>query len=197
MKKQLFIISTLLITCPLFLFSQANTAPLTPGAVLLFKNSNSKFTNQEKNWLFTETKLQVSKDKKGFKMDEYEVIATAYITDINKDGAEEVFIVLQSGALYGNTGEDFMLYIKNNSGMLQRQDIGGGLAMIFTSNKANAYPDIAVGGPGFEFALYKWNGKKYAYSKKITDAAIQQNKLQYQLPADCGAAYAATLKKAG
>ena len=91
--------------------------------------------------------------------DEFEVAVQPYITDMNKDGNEEVFIVMESSALFGNKGQDFMLYIKNSKGnFVKDPDLSGGIAMILSS-KNPGYPDIAVGGPGFEFPVCRWDGK--------------------------------------
>src|SRR6185503_20586573 len=81
-------------------FAQTNIATLSEGGALLFKNTKSKLTNDQKNWLFKQLNLTVSKDKKKFMSDEYEVTLEPYVTDLNKDGNEEVFIVMKSGALF-------------------------------------------------------------------------------------------------
>jgi len=176
-------------------FAQTKTtATLSEGAALLFKNTKSKLTNDEKNWLFKQLNFTLSKDKKKFMSDEYEVTVEPYVTDLNKDGNEEVFIVMKSGALFGNTGEDFILYIKKMNGNLERDpELGGGIAMILNS-KYSGYPDIAIGGPGFDFPICRWNGKQYKYLKKLKDADLQSGKIKYMDLSECSQIYAATLK---
>jgi hypothetical protein len=178
MKKYFSSIMLLLISV-ITLSQPKSSSILTEGAKLLFKNTKSKLTDNEKNWLFKQLNFTLSADKKNFMSGEYEVTVLPYITDLNKDGIEEVFIVMQSTALFGNTGEDFVLYIKNSNGKLEHHnEIGGGIAMIIIPSK-KGYPDIAIGGPGFKFPLYKWDGKKYKYFKEIKDEDIQKGKIKY------------------
>ena len=170
------------------------TTALSEGATLLFKTTKSKLTNDEKNWLFKQLNFTLSKDKKRFMSGEYEVAVQPYITDMNKDGNEEVFIVMQSSALFGNKEQDFMLYIKNNKGnFVKDPDLSGGIVMILLS-KNLGYPDIAVGGPGFEFPVCRWDGKKYTYLKDIKDADLQSNKIKYMDLSECSKLYTDTLK---
>ena len=176
-------------------FGQAKTTTaLTDGAALLFKNTKSKLTSDEKIWLFKQLNFTLSKDKKKFMSGEYEVAVQPYITDMNKDGNEEVFIVMQSSALFGNKEQDFMLYIKNSKGnFVKDPDLSGGIAMILTS-KNSGYPDIAVGGPGFDFPICRWDGKKYKYLKQLKDADLQSGKIKYMDLAECSKLYTDTLK---
>ena len=176
-------------------FAQTKTTTaLSEGATLLFKNTKSKLTNDEKNWLFKQLNFTLSKDKKQFMSDEFEVGVQPYITDMNKDGNEEVFIVMESSALYGNTGQDFILYIKNSKGNFERDpELGGGFAMILVS-KNPGYPDIAIGGPGFDFPICRWDGKKYKYLKQLKDADLHSGKIKYMDLSECSKLYTDSLK---
>ena len=193
MKKYFSIGVFLMISFVSFAQIKTTTA-LSEGATLLFKTTKSKLTNDEKNWLFRQLNFTLSKDKKKFMSGEYEVAIQPYITDMNKDGNEEVFIVMQSSALFGNKEQDFMLYIKNNKGnFVKDPDLSGGIAMILIS-KNPGYPDIAVGGPGFEFPVCRWDGKKYKYLKKLKDADLQSGKIKYMDLSECSKLYTDTLK---
>ena len=192
--KKYFLIAILFII-PFATFAQAKTTViLSEGATLLFKNAKSKLTNDQKNWLFKQLNFTLSKDKNKFMSGEYEVATQPYITDMNKDGKEEVFIVMESSALYGNTGQDFILYIKNSKGNFERDpELGGGIAMILVS-KNPGYPDIAIGGPGFDFPICRWDGKKYKYLKKLKDADLQSGKVKYMDLSECSKLYTDSLK---
>jgi hypothetical protein len=191
--KKYFAIAIMLIM-PLVIFAQKQAAVLTEGTQLLFKNTKSKLTANEKNWLFKQINFSLSKDKKKLMSEGVEVEVQVYITDLNKEGMEEVFIVMKSTALFGNTGEAFTLFIKNSKGILELHDeIGAGIAMVLLSKKAG-YPDIAIGGPGFKFPVYKWDGKKYKYLKEINDADLQSNKIKYRYLEDCSKLYTDTLQ---
>jgi hypothetical protein len=118
--KKYYAVAVLLLICFESFAQIKTTAPLSEGAALLFKTTTGKLTNDEKNWLFQQINFTLSKDKKHFMSDENEVAIQPYITDMNKDGNEEVFIVMESAALYGNSGEDFLLYTKNSRGNFER-----------------------------------------------------------------------------
>ena len=147
---------------------------LSDGATLLFQNVKSKLTAAEKNSIFQKMKLTLSADKKSFVMDDIPISAFVFPTDMNKDGKEEVFVGLESIALFGDR-ESFSLYIKNNSGTyLQQTEIVGGRPVIL-STKNSGYPDILIGGPGFEHPVYRWNGTKYTVYKKMRDEALNND----------------------
>ena len=190
-----YFVMAILFMIPFASFAQTKTtAALSEGATLLFKNTKSKLTNDEKNWLFKQLNFTLSGDKKKFMSGEYEVAIQPYITDMNKDGNAEVFMVMESDALYGNTGQDFILYIKNSKGNFERDPgLGGGIAMILVS-KESGYPDIAIGGPGFDFPICRWDGKKYKYLKKLKDADLQSGKIKYMDLAECSKLYSDSLK---
>ena len=78
---------------------------LSEGAKLLFKDVKTKLTDAQKDHIFTKLQLKLSKDKKTFMIDEYTVSVSVFPTDMNKDGVEEVFVVLGSGALFDNNSK--------------------------------------------------------------------------------------------
>jgi hypothetical protein len=152
--------------------SNAPEAGLTEGARLLFAQTPTKLTPAQKNLLYKKLGLQLSPDRKGFRMDGFAVGAKAYAVDLNKDGAEEVFVVMD-GLLFGNTGEGVALFIKNSQQAYEHQvEVAGGIAVILDT-QTNGYPDLVIAGPGFEFPLYKWNGKSYVYTRNISDDDLQ------------------------
>lgn len=152
--------------------NNANKTNLSEGVNLLFKTTKSKLTDAEKNMIFQDLKLKLSKDKKQFIIDEYPVNVKILPTDINKDDKEEIFVGVESSALYGNVGQNFSLYIKNSGGVYQSHtEIGGGIPIILIT-KNLGYPDILIGGPGMEFPVYRWDGKKYLLNRKMKDGAL-------------------------
>ena len=126
--------------------------------------------------MFKKTGLELSKDKKQFMSGEYPIEVQVFPTDLNKDGREEIFVGLASTSLFGDTGESFLLFTKNSAGTyVQHEALGNGRPVIL-STKNLGYPDILIGGPGFEFPVLRWNGKKYMYSKMMKDAVLQKTK---------------------
>ena len=147
-------------------------AKLSEGAALLFKNVKTTLTAEEKNHLYRKVGLKLSPDKKAFFIDEYDVEVRVFATDMNKDGTDEIFVGFNSVALFGNMGENYSLFIKDKAGTYQQEpDIAGGQPIILkTSNLA--YPDLLIGGPGFEFPVYRWNGKTYVYHRIEKDGIL-------------------------
>lgn len=152
----------------------SNTQPGGPteGVRMLFQQSGSRLTPAEKNTLFRKLGLQVSADKKGFRMDGFDVGAKAYPVDLNKDGTEEVFVIMD-GLLFGNTGQGVALFMKNSTGAYEHQEeVAGGIAVVLDT-QSHGYPELVIAGPGFEFPLYRWNGKSYVYVRNISDDELQ------------------------
>jgi hypothetical protein len=87
------------------------------------------------------------------------------VIDLDGDGQPEVF-VLVGGACYGNAGGELSLLIKNKRGRWE-SNLGvpaGGYKLLNTKSKG--YPDIEIGGPGFCFPVWRWNGTEYAIHKR-------------------------------
>ena len=85
--------------------------------------------------------------------------------DLNKDGKPELFVTV-NGSCYGVAGGELSLFIKDKNGRWQR-NLGftaGGYNVLSTSNRG--YPDIEIGGPGFCFPVWRWNGTEYAIHKR-------------------------------
>lgn len=178
MKCILCVVAFLLAGCPSIAqgkptpAAHTSTAILSEGARILFQPSGAKLTTVEKNAIFRMLELQVAADKKGFRMDGFDVGAQAYPVDLNKDGEEEVFVIMD-GLLFGNTGQGVALFIKNSSGVyVKQEEVAGGIAVILET-KSNGYPELVIAGPGFEFPLYRWNGKSYTHVRNISDDELQ------------------------
>lgn len=150
----------------------AHFGTMTEGTRMLFGDSQSKLTPAEKNSIFRQLGLGVKPDKKGFRMDGFDVGAKAYPVDLNKDGVEEVFVIMD-GLLFGNTGEGVALFIRNTAHQYEQQDeVAGGIAVILDT-QSGGYPDLVIAGPGFEFPKYRWNGKSYVYVGTISDEMLE------------------------
>ena len=95
---------------------------LSPTAKLLFKNIKCKLTDSEKNQIADLTGFALSgKTDEPFAMDkeslDYPYSAAVTITDMNKDGMEEVFIQYGNTFTSGNTGQSIALFIKDKQGV--------------------------------------------------------------------------------
>lgn len=156
-------------------FAQPPTT-LNVIAVQLFKNVKSKLTAIEKNVIATKIGFVLSGDKdQPFAQDndskESPFTASVFPTDINKDGKEEVFIVFGNTYTSGQAGSSVALFIKNTAGVYINNLGFPGMApdVLVTLNKG--YPDLLIGGPGFEYPVWRWNGKEYVYYKSVKDSA--------------------------
>ena len=154
--------------------SAAATDKLPAGAALLFRNVQSALPASEKARVYASLNIHLAADGKSFTLGDYPVDTYVYPTDLNGDGREDLFVGLGSAAMFGNTGENFQLFLADPAGKyLAQPDIGGGRPLIMNT-KSLGYPDIVIGGPGFEFPLYRWNGRKYSWSKKIKDGSLNE-----------------------
>jgi hypothetical protein len=89
----------------------------------------------------------------------------AEVIDLNRDGRPEVFVSIQGTCLGGATGVHMNLYIKNPKGQWKPQFGFPGVYKVLTT-RSKGYPDIEIGGPGFCFPVWRWNGALYAIYKK-------------------------------
>ncbi len=178
----------------------AQDDPITPGAALLFKNVGGNLTNSEKNEIFNLSQFEVSKDGTQFSLigdegtAEYPFDVRIYPLDINLDGTAEVIVIWGNTYTSGGYGHNTTIFIKNTAGNYEA-NFGFPSDLILTAPKNQRYPDILLGGPGFEpYTIYRWNGKIYDY----TSDEIAQDKADKLGPIydieDASKKYIASLK---
>ena len=86
--------------------------------------------------------------------------------DLNSDGQPEVFITVPGSCQGGAAGAELSLLIKSSKGHW-KVNLGfpaGGYKLLTTKNMG--FPDIEIGGPGFCFPVWRWNGSQYAIFKR-------------------------------
>lgn len=92
------------------------------------------------------------------------------IIDLNRDGVNEIFVLVNSNTgCYGFAGGNLVLLVKDKKGQYNKNFnfSAGGYKILKTINKG--FPDIEIGGPGFCFPVWRWNGDKYEYFKKTCE----------------------------
>jgi hypothetical protein len=146
------------------------TGQLSAIANLLFKDVKCKLTDTEKNQVADLTGFVLSgKAGEPFAANkeslEYPYSAQVTITDMNKDGIEEVFIQYGNTFTSGNTGANIALFIKNKQGAYKLNLGFPGIDPEQLKTGFGGYPDLLIGGPGFEFPIWRWNGKEYVFYK--------------------------------
>ena len=170
------LINTIFLLCSSCLLNAQNNSStqLTEGAALLFTSIKTGISVAEKNNVFKKLQLKLTADKKGFEMEGIPVAVFVYPTDMNKDGREEIFIGLHSGALFGNVEQSFSVFMKNSIGeFTHHNEIAGGRPMIL-STASGGYPDILIGGPGFEYPVLRWSGNKYTLHRTMKDESLNE-----------------------
>jgi hypothetical protein len=87
------------------------------------------------------------------------------IGDLNGDGLPEVLVIEGGTYCYGNTGTGFWLLAGQPGGKWKLMLRTMGMAEVLKTRGAANWPDILVGGPGFCFAVRRWNGKAYVLNR--------------------------------
>ena len=165
---------TALLMSLLISFNLAAQRYLTEGAKLFFQNIKTTLTTSEKNLLFERSGLALSRDKKQFVIAgdivfiDHPFAVSVLPTDLNNDGKEELFVVFGNSFTSGNTGSNILLFIKDKSGNYQSNFGFSGTAPLILPTRNLGYPDLLIGGPGFEIPIWRWSGKEYLFYKKIT-----------------------------
>ena len=193
MKALLLLPLTLLTMC------QSGTAQdqLTEGAAQLFDEVPSTLTAEDQNALFELANFQLAANgtQYHFKGDDhgaqfpFDVQVLPF--DFNKDSVEEVVLVYGNTYTSGGTGASSLLFVKDSNGAYQSHFGVPGFLYLMPST-VQGYPEIMVQGMGFEFAIWAWDGKAYAFNRRI--AQSESDKLVLVSVADASKAYVDGLK---
>ncbi len=81
--------------------------------------------------------------------------------DINRDGRLDALVIDGGLECYGSTESGFVLLSHSAAGKWVKLHNSPGIPR-FLSTRANGWPDLEVGGPGFCFPVLRWTGKEYA-----------------------------------
>ena len=86
-------------------------------------------------------------------------------SDLNGDGRPEA-VVTESGAVcYGITGTHFWLVSKQADGSWKRMFDETAMPDFLSTKGAGGWPDVQLGGPGFCFPIWRWNGRAYGLNR--------------------------------
>lgn len=192
--KKIILVSLICITSQ-FLCAQGN-ATLSEGARLLFKDVKTKLTTADKNAIYSKLDFRLSKDKTQFVIEggeDYPFAAMVLPTDMNKDGLEEIFVSFGNSFTSGNTGSNIVLFIRNNKKSYETNLGFPGTVPDALASANQGYFDLLIGGPGFEFPVWRWNGKEYALHRKVKEKDMMKMKLTNVQ--DMSKSYSSKLKK--
>jgi hypothetical protein len=180
MKKISVLLAAMILAATAILAQQTSNAVAT----LLFKNVKTKLSAAEKNQIATALGFILSGDKdQPFAADkdskEFPFGAMIYPTDMNKDSKEEIFVSFGNTYTSGNTGSSIVLFIKDAKGVYTTQLGFPSTVPDVLAATNQGYPDLLIGGPGFEHPAWRWNGKEYAFNRKVKEADYEKLKKKY------------------
>jgi len=194
--KKILPLEVLLFVINYSLFSQTGTT-LNPVATQLFENVKTKLSVQEKNQIAAGLGFILSgNEREPFAHDkdskEYPFAAMVSPTDLNGDGKEEIFIIYGNSFTSGHAGSSVSVFISNSTGNYT-QNLGfPGTSPDVLQTFNQGYPDLLIGGPGFEYPVWRWNGKEYALSRKVRDSDYE--KLRKKSIGELSKAYQSTMR---
>jgi len=157
-----------LITVALIMVASSFSASAQDGATLLFKGKTTSLTSAEKEEIYKLIAVKVSSDGKKLidKSCENEVYFDIQVTDLNNDKTPEVIVIGGNTCSSGVTGSSIWLFIKNKG--VYQPNLGFPAAGYKVMKQlSKGYPNLLVGGAGFCFAIWQWDGAKYQHLKNV------------------------------
>jgi hypothetical protein len=156
--------SLALVTSALVLAS-VGVAAAADGPALLFAKGKGKLTDAEQRQIFAALDLAVASDGKSLvdTVCGQPASAVVELRDMNGDGRDEVLVIYGNSCVSGFTGSSVVLFIQDE-GKKYQQNLGfPGASADPKAEKSKGYPDLVIGGPGFCFPVWRWNGTAYAF----------------------------------
>ncbi|WP_293456205.1 hypothetical protein [Phenylobacterium sp.] len=86
--------------------------------------------------------------------------ATIEFNDLNGDGRPDAVVTDAGTFCYGNTGTGYVVVAKQANGTWRKVFDSPGIPEFQSTRGADGWPDVINGGPGFCFALLRWNGSE-------------------------------------
>ena len=83
------------------------------------------------------------------------------VRDINGDGRLDAIVIDGGLECYGSTEAGFVLLTHSAMGKWTTLHSSPGIPH-FLKTRANGWPELEVGGPGFCFPVLRWTGKTFA-----------------------------------
>lgn len=134
-----------------------------PGPALLFAAGHGDLNASERGQVFGATGLAVAPDGKSLVdgICGQPAGASVEFRDMNADGSQEVLVIFGNSCTSGHTGSTALLFIRDAAGNL-KANLGFPAASADPLPEKNqGYPDLLIGGPGFCFGVWRWNGATY------------------------------------
>ena len=149
-------------------FAAAAPATAADGRSLLFAKGAGKLSESQQREIFVALDLKVAPDGKSLVDNSCEQPAGAEVEfrDMNGDGKDEVLVIYGNSCTAGMAGSSVVLFIADAAGKYQANLGFPGASADPKPEKSKGYPDLLIGGPGFCFPVWRWNGKAYDFHRQ-------------------------------
>jgi len=149
----------------------AQGTPDERGAALLFGPNDGGISRSDQVLIFSTLGLAVDSSGKGFLDTSCGQPAGAAVTfsDWNRDGIKEVLVIFGNSCTSGMAGSSAVLFIRGTRGYSTNLGFPAASAEPMAT-KNLGYPDLLIGGPGFCFPVWRWNGEEYEYLENVPQA---------------------------
>lgn len=87
------------------------------------------------------------------------------VIDANGDAQPEAVIAEDSSFCYGMQGAGYYIVSRQADGNWKLVTSGSGVAVFLETKGADGWRDLQIGGPGFCFAVERWNGSEYVLDR--------------------------------
>jgi hypothetical protein len=87
------------------------------------------------------------------------------VIDANGDAQPEAVIAESSSFCYGMQGVGYYIVSRQADGSWKLITAGSGMPLFLETKGADGWRDLQIGGPGFCFAVERWNGSEYVLNR--------------------------------
>ncbi len=157
-----------IVACQLSAACTAQETPDAPGPALLFAQDRGTLSAVERQQIFESLWLAVDSTGTGYVDQSCGQPADAVVSfsDLNGDGQQEVLVIFGNSCTSGMAGSSVLLFIKDSAGTYQ-PNLGFPAASAEPQSTSHlGYPDLLIGGPGFCFPVWRWDGKEYQHLRQ-------------------------------
>lgn len=136
-----------------------------PGPARLFAAGTGDLGAAERGQVFGATGLVLAPDGAGLidGVCGQPASASVEFRDMNADGRQEVLVIFGNSCTSGHAGSSALLFIRDQAGQLQANLGFPASSADPLPEKNQGYPDLLIGGPGFCFGVWRWNGATYEH----------------------------------
>lgn len=136
----------------------------SPELRLLFGSEARELSVAEQHAIFATLGLVLSEDGTHFLDEACRTPADAHVRylDLDHDGTPEVLVTYGNSCVSGMTGSSVLLFVKKNGSYVANLGFPAADVTPLESNSLG-FDDLLIGGRGFCFPVWRWNGQEYAH----------------------------------